>query len=116
MQFVLTGFTHELGIRVFSFEGIGDDRIRTRFTVRTDLALVRRYGIRLQELPLMCRGILERGNEDQENRALTFTEDQMRLFAQDSAAARDKAAQKRKPPRKPATENIGNAWRAPQMY
>lgn len=116
MQFVLTGFTHDLGFRVFAFERIGEDRIRTRFTIRTDLALIRRYGIRLQELPLMCRGILERRDEGEKNRAVTFTEGQMRLYAQDSAAARDKAAQKRKPPRRLPTENIGAAWRFPQLF
>ncbi len=33
--------------------------MRIRFTVRADLSLSRKYGIRLQELPLMCLGILE---------------------------------------------------------
>ena len=41
MQFLLTGFTHDMGFRVFAFDRIGEDRIRTRCTVRTDLALVR---------------------------------------------------------------------------
>lgn len=55
MQYILTGFTQEMGFRVFAFERIGDDRLRTKFTVKADLALIRRYGIRLQDLPLMCR-------------------------------------------------------------
>jgi hypothetical protein len=56
MQFTLTGFTQDAGCRVFAYEGVGDDRVRIRFTVRADLALSRKYGIRLQELPLMCVG------------------------------------------------------------
>ena len=60
MQFVLTGFTQDLGFRVFAFEGIGADRIRTKFTVKAELALIRNYGIRIQELPLLCRGLLDR--------------------------------------------------------
>jgi hypothetical protein len=48
MQFILTGFTQELGFRVFAFERMGEDRIRTRWTVSADLALSRRYGIRLK--------------------------------------------------------------------
>ncbi len=115
MQFVLTGFTHDMGFRVFAFERIGEDRVRRRFTVRTDLALIRRYGIRLQELPLMCRSILEQRDEAEDARTLTFTESEMCVYARDTAAAREAAAQKRKPPRKPATENIGAAWRAPQL-
>lgn len=45
MQFILTVFTEKLGLRVFAFERMGEDRIRTRCTVRADLALTRRYGI-----------------------------------------------------------------------
>jgi DNA-directed RNA polymerase specialized sigma24 family protein len=29
MQYILTRFTHDMGFRVFEFEGIGDDRVRT---------------------------------------------------------------------------------------
>ena len=86
MQFILTGFTQDREFRVFAFEGIDADRVRTPFTVRADLALSRTYGIRLQELPLMCRAILEAprgrsGRRDAQN-ALTFTEDAMRLACQ----------------------------------
>jgi hypothetical protein len=114
MQYVLTGFTQELGFRVFAFEGIGEDRLRTKFTVKADLSLIRRYGIRLQELPLMCRGLLDRRTGAEEIRTLIFTEDEMSLYERNSLAAREAAAQKRKPPRRPPSENIGAAWRAPQ--
>jgi hypothetical protein len=95
MQFILTGFTQDMGFRVFAFEGTGEDRIRTKFTVRADLSLIRTYGIRLQELPLMCRGILERRPEGEEARALIFTEDEMSVFAKNNLAAKDAAALKR---------------------
>jgi len=123
MQFILTGFTQDREFRVFAFEGIASDRVRTPFTVRADLALSRTYGIRIQELPLMCRAILERREEspvesDPQN-ALTFTEDAMRLHASNCVAARALAAQKKKAPRRPVTENNGApangaAWRSPQ--
>src|SRR5437868_98567 len=112
MQFILTGFTEETGSRVFAYEGIREDRSRTTFTVRADLTMIRTYGIRLQELPLLCRGILERGLETEDKRAWTFTEEEMGLYAK---VARDAAAQKRKPPRRPPTENAGAAWRASQL-
>jgi hypothetical protein len=114
MQFILTGFTQDMGFRVFAFEGIGDDRLRTKFTVKADLALIRRYGIRIQELPLMCRGLLDRRIEGEDQRTLIFTEEDMSMWAKNSLAARDAAAAKRKPPRRPPSENIGAAWRAPQ--
>jgi len=111
MQFILTGFTQDLAFRVFSFERMGLDRIRTKFVVKADLALVRRYGIPVQELPLLCRNLLQELDESLETRALTFTEDNMSLFAKDRATAKNAAAQKRKPPRRPASENVGAAWR-----
>ena len=104
MQFTLTGFTQDAGSRVFAYEGTGEDRVRIKFTVRADLALSRKYGIRLQELPLMCLGILERSSETDEAsgtepngdpRAMTFTEDAMMRYSEDCLAARDAAALKR---------------------
>jgi hypothetical protein len=111
MQFILTGFTQDLAFRVFSFERMGLDRIRTKFVVKADLALVRRYGIPVQELPLLCRNLLQQLDEGLETRTLTFTEDNMSVFAKDRAAAKSAAAQKRKPPRRPPSENVGAAWR-----
>jgi hypothetical protein len=114
MQFILTGFTQDREFRVFAFEGIAADRVRTPFTVRADLALSRTYGIRLQELPLMCRAILEHREEGEEQSSLTFTEEAMRLHASNAIAARALAAQKKKAPRRPASETTGAAWRSPQ--
>jgi hypothetical protein len=113
MQFILTGFTQDMGFRVFAFDGVKEDRTRTQYTVRADLGLIRRYGIRVQELPLLCRSLLDRCGEGEERRALTFTEDEMRLREKDCALARETAAM-RKPPRRPSGANIGAAWRTPQ--
>ena len=41
MQFILTGFTQDLAFRVFAFERMGLDRVRTKFVVRADLARLR---------------------------------------------------------------------------
>ncbi|HEX5226119.1 MAG TPA: hypothetical protein VFW44_00335 [Bryobacteraceae bacterium] len=113
MTFLLTGFTHDGGFRVFTFEGISADRLRAAFTVRADLALSRRYGIRLQDLPLICRALLEGIGEEEQQHSFTFTEDAMRLRANDIAAAHASAASSKKPPRKKITENTGMAWRSP---
>jgi hypothetical protein len=115
MQFTLTGFTQDAGCRVFAYEGVGEDRVRIKFTVRADLALSRKYSIRLQELPLMCLGILERSSETDEasgaepvviQRTLTFTEEAMIRYADEIIAARDAAALKRSSTRRqqPAKE------------
>jgi hypothetical protein len=109
MQFNLLGFTESTGFRVFAFEGINADRTRTGFTVRADLALTRRYGIRLQELPLLCRGLLER-QLGEEVRMLTFTEADMSLFASDRARS---DALKKKSPRRAPTGQTAAAVAAP---
>ncbi len=96
MQFILTGFTHDLGYRVFAFDRLAEDRTRTQCTVRADLALIRRYGIQIQDLPLLCRGLLDRSDERPEMPSLTFTEQEMRICADERAAARELAAGKRK--------------------
>jgi len=111
-QFILKGFSQVEGFRVFAFERIAEDWTRTSFTVRTNLALTRRYRIRLQELPLLCRAVLEH-LEGEEQRAFTFTEGDMRLHA-DGVAAREEAARQRKSPRRPPTNRVGAAWRSPQ--
>lgn len=115
LQFVLTGFSQDLAFRVFAFERMGLDRVRTKYAVKADLALVRRYGIPVQELPLLCRNLLVRSDNGEESEhTLTFTEDDMCMHAKDRATAREIAAQKRRPPRRPASENIGAAWRGHQ--
>jgi hypothetical protein len=81
MQFILVGFNQETDFRTFAFQGIAADRTRTEFTVRADLALSRKYGIRVQELPLLCRRLLERDDRGEEKHTLTFTEEDMRLHA-----------------------------------
>jgi hypothetical protein len=124
MQYILTGFTQDTGFRVFAFEGVAVGQIRTVFTVRADLALSRRYGIAMQELPLLCRSLLDRqeeGSQDDsgeqpalDKHALTFTEEEMRAWADKRAADRALAALKKKAPRRPVVENAGAAWRGPQ--
>jgi len=109
MQYILKGFSRISEFRVFAFEDAGDSTHRA-FTVRTDLALTRRYGIRLQELPLLCRAILEQRQDVEEQQSFTYGEADMRLHA-DDAAARAEAARHRRGPRRPASSNTGIAWR-----
>ena len=111
MQFVLTGFTQETAFRVFAFERIGSDRLRTKMVVRANLALSRRYGIPMQELPLLCRNLLERNENGTETHTFTFSENDMCLYAKDRALAKEAAAQRRKPPRRTPSDNVGAAWR-----
>jgi hypothetical protein len=94
-QFVLMGFSQVMGSRVFAFQGVAADKTRTLYTVRADLALAQRYGIRLQELPLLCRAVLERCSEGTERRAFSYSESDMCLYA-NSAMEREQAAKIKK--------------------
>lgn len=121
MQFILTGFTQQLGFRVFGFEGKrdkGDDKAKTSYTVKADLNLIRLHGIRVQELPLLCRAMLERimlEPSSEAQLAWTFTEAEMSLHEKDSVAARVAAtAKKRLTRRPPVTPNTGAGWRLQQ--
>jgi hypothetical protein len=114
-QFTLRGFRQITDFRVFTFEHIATDHSRLVFTVGADLALARRHRIPLQELPLLCRSVLEQLPEGGDQRAFVFTEADMRLYA-DGVAARAEAARQRKSPRRPHTENVGAGWRNPQGH
>jgi hypothetical protein len=111
MQFVLMGFDQEeAGVRRYVFQGVTGGT-RTDFSVGVELALVHTYGIRIQDLPVLCRGLLERQAEGGDTRRWTFGENEMRVYADSRATARAEAAQKKRPPRRPAMENVGAAWR-----
>jgi hypothetical protein len=89
------GFSQVMGSRVFAFHGVAADRTRTLYTVRADIALAQRYGIRLQELPLLCRAVLERCSEGTENRAFSYSESDMCLYA-NSAMEREQSTKSKK--------------------
>lgn len=104
MQFSLIGFRQDTAFRVFIFEGTAADHTRTAYTVRADLALTRKHGIRVQELPLLCQALLERAGESEQKYTATFTEEKMSLHA----AARNVAVLKRKSSHKPFTGQAGS--------
>jgi hypothetical protein len=111
ISFHLTGFTQHGEFRVFTFENAGVKSARTEFSVRANISLIRKYAIQIQELPLLCRGLLERPADVEGTNAFTFTEEQMATHATNAATARREAASRRKPVRRPTNTNLGSAWR-----
>ncbi|MGH9559199.1 MAG: hypothetical protein ACRD30_08150 [Bryobacteraceae bacterium] len=112
MQFVLAGFQQNLNIRRYTFEGIDDHRKRKEVTVDADMGLIQKYKIPLQELPLLCRRLVEgRPEVDAGADAIRFTEDDMLGYAKDRATAASLAEQKRKSHRAPVSDRVGQAWR-----
>jgi len=107
MQFVLAGSRNIGGLRVFAFEGIETDRTRTMFFVRADLALSQSFGIRVQELPLLCLRLLETHTFRENEHVLTYGKGEMRLH-KDIRASELTALKRKRPPRRPAANGNQN--------
>lgn len=110
LRYILTGFRHEAGFRIYAFDRIEDDRLRTEFKVKADLATSRRYGIRTQELPLLCLALLEH-REPNGPQTIIYSEADMCRHAE----ARASDAAKRKLPHRTASTKQGTAWRSPNV-
>ena len=111
MEFILVGFNENAGVRQFAFDCIHADRSRQKVTVRADVTLARKYQIRLQELPLLCRRLLESIPEGGLKTAITFTEDHMVAIQTAARSVPDKKPHKAPRP-SPLT---GQAWRNLQL-
>lgn len=99
-SFVLTGFSHVLGFRVFEFDCVNEARTRTHYTVRADLTLVRKHGVHIQELPLLCRRLLDASAAP--GPSLTLSEAEMIACGEKEALRTQTKA--RKPWRRPSAE------------
>ena len=96
MQFSLTGFSQSANVRCYTFQSVAADQPRQDVTVEVDLSLVRQYGISLQELPLLCRSLLEEQFAAGKIDSLTFSEREMLGVASRRAEAKREAEQKSK--------------------
>src|SRR5579862_1854925 len=96
MEFVLTGFRQDANVRRYTFQGISDDRTRSEFSVGVDLGLIRKHRIPMQELPLLCRGLLQGQPAEDAVGPLMFTENDMLGCASRRAAEQEVADQKKR--------------------
>ena len=109
-QFLLIGFTQAAGIRIYAFEGRVDAR-RFDCTIEVDLALIPGYGIRIQDLPLLCREFLEQRAKPDDISPCVFTEQRMRSHAERLAIAREETEYRKKQPKHLANAEPETAWR-----
>jgi len=111
MSYIFTGFRQTNAVRQFAFDRVSADGTRTQVTVGADLALARKHFILLQDLPLLCRRVLETSEDRDRTETLMFTEaDMLAVETAIQAAKADK-----KPARKPfASNRLGQAWRSPE--
>jgi hypothetical protein len=108
VEFVLAGFRQFDTVRRFYFDAIGEDRIRKRVVVGADLELIRRYRIPLQELPLLCRRLLDARAKAE---SIMFTENDMAQYAKDRTEATDALLERRRAHRPTVSSRVGQAWR-----
>ena len=94
MVFALMGFKNELSVRRFTFELVGSGPPRTTMVIVADMALVRKYEIPLQELPLLCVRLLQSWTADADSTAV-FSEKEMIEYANRRKEAKDLAERKR---------------------
>lgn len=109
-QFLLTGFTQAAGIRIYAFKGRIDAK-RIDYTVEVDLALIPGFGIRIQDLPLLCRELLQQRSQPDETSSVVFTEQRMRSHVEKLAVAREEAEHRKRQPRHLASADAETGWR-----
>ena len=110
MEFVFTGFRQDSDVRSYTFQIISADRTKSKVTVGADLSLIRKHRIPLQELPLLCRRLLET-NGPGKSSTVMFTEKDMLGYVSERVAAEHVAELKRRAHRTPVSSRAGQAWR-----
>src|SRR5687767_700178 len=99
MDFLLAGFKDTGGVRRYHFDWIAADRSRHAVIVSADLGIARKHQVRIQELPLLCRQLLDTIEEAGLSAPIALTEDHMIAIQALARAAAEKKSQK--PPRRP---------------
>jgi len=109
LGFVLTGFRQDQSVRHYAFEYVSAEGKRDACVVSADLGLLQKHHIPLQEVPLLCRRLLEAA-EAGARQDLVFAETDMLSYTA-NRAARLEADSKRKKHRAPVSSRVGLAWR-----
>ena len=110
MHFVFTGFRQNDSVRQYVFQSVTPPH--EELTVGADLNLVRKHNIPLQELPLLCRRLLEATDEPQKSPGLVFTEQDMLGYVEKRSRIAQETESKRRKFRVAASPRIGEAWRS----
>lgn len=95
LDFILLGFSQLNNTRRFTFERTGAGVARETFTVDADTVIARRYKIATQDLPLLCRRLLD-GADATVSRTLVFSEAQMCSHAAALASEHEQRELRRK--------------------
>ena len=96
MHFKLLGFSQSDSVRRFVFHRVlGNGTPSTEYIVVADVALARKFHIRLQELPSLCSRLLEAGPEGSPSATILLTDEELSIHAASNLAAAQQDAAKR---------------------
>lgn len=109
MGFILTGFRQDRSVRRYAFDYVSAEQGREACVVCADLSLLQKHHIPLQEVPLLCRRLLEAADAGARHQ-LVFSETDMLSYATNRAAKLEGDLKKRKH-RAPVSRRVGLAWR-----
>lgn len=107
MSFLLTGFHQISNVRQFAFRST--DAVAESFIVCADLDLIHKHRIPMQELPLLCRRLLEALSQPRKSHSLVFTEEAMLAYVRNRARAEEDASMKRKKHRVPPSNRAAES-------
>jgi hypothetical protein len=107
MNFAFKGFFQDGTFRVFSFEAGPKDLAQGSFWVRADMNLARKHKIQVQELPLLCRAVLEDHTTVSGEHTVTYTGAEMLQHA--NRLAIDQQKRVRRPFRPNRAEEVKEA-------
>lgn len=111
MEFILLGFDQSPSTREFRFEIIKADHCRAPVVVVADLSLAHEHNIKLQDLPLLCRELLQHSEADALSAGL-ITLTKTHMVASSLAARIASEEKKARRVREPVLPKFGRAWRA----
>lgn len=96
MDYVLMDFQQRANVRHYSFRGTTEDNQRFDFVVNVDLDIVLKHRIPIQEIPLLCRRLLEQEPVSAQSRKLTFSEEHMQAHVKRCEEEKRQAVMRRK--------------------
>lgn len=115
MKFLYMGFAHKTtGIREYIFQGLVAGGVRKGLLVTTDVALLTKHHIQIQEVPMMCLRLLESTGETDPQLDLILTETDMLAHIRAKELAKEQAALSKKTRRSVDPENLEPLDAAPR--
>jgi hypothetical protein len=96
MKYLYMGFAHKTtDSRQYNFQGLVSAGIRKGLVVTTDVALLTKHRIQIQEVPMMCLRLLESADEANPQADFVLTEADMLAHIRAKEILKEQASAKR---------------------